>query len=217
MSGKIFVDFFSLIKKILFSDLPDKIKPGSLKKVVDLFFRVFEKTAHNFDFITKEYIDVYEDMIEKELKLIDKSNNISVLIIGCGSLPATSIVIAKKTSSENVSIDIDKSAVVSAKKIIKKRDLSDKIKIKHVRNTDYPVKDFDYIFLLYGVKKQEEIFRHIFEKGKSDVKIIVRSHSDDFKNVFSFKNFKVLNHFNIVEKVKSEVFGPVYSFLLEKK
>ncbi len=217
MSSKIVINFFSFIKKILFSEFPDKFKPGSLKNVVDLMFRVFEKTAHNFDFITNAYLNAYEVMIEKELKLTEVSKDDSVLIIGCGSLPSTSIVIAEKTNAKNVSMDIDKSAVEAARKILKKMNLLDKVKVRLVEDINYPIDDFDLIFILYGVKKQEKIFRHIFENAKSDVKVIIRSYSDDFKNVFDFKNFKVLDHFIIVKKVRSDVFGPVFSFLLEKK
>jgi D-arabinose 1-dehydrogenase-like Zn-dependent alcohol dehydrogenase len=217
MSREIVINFFSFIKKILFSEFADKFKPGSLKNVVDLMFRVFEKTAHNFDFITDAYLNAYEGMIQKELKLIDIANDDSVLIIGCGSLPSTSIVIAKKTNAKNVSVDIDKSAVKAAIKIIKKMNLSDKVKVKLVKDINYQIDNFDLIFILYGVKKQKKIFRYIFENAKSDVKIIIRSYSDDFKNVFDFKNFKVLDHFIIAKKVRSDVFGPVFSFLLEKK
>lgn len=211
MSNKIIIIFFSFSKKIIFSDFADKFKPGSLKRLIDFLFRIFEKIGHNFDIISTEYLNSYREIVEKEVKLANILSNNSVLVIGCGSLPSTTVLISELTNAKIVSIDIDKKAVKSAKKIINKHGLSKKIKIELVDDLNYSVKDFDIIFILYGVRFLEEIFRYLSDKIKSDAKIIVRYHSDKFE-----EEFKLLDDYKIVDKVQSDALGPIFSYLIMK-
>lgn len=208
MKNSIVIGLFSRIKTVIFQNIGKKLRPGAFKIFIDSVFIIFEKISHNFDFIFNSYVVAYEDIVEKEVRLTGISKVDSVLVIGCGSVPSTSVLIAEKTNAKVVSIDVDKSAVNSSQKIIKKLDLSDKVDISLVKDDFYQVDDFDFIFVLYGVKKIDKIFENIFKNGKSSVKVVLRSSSKDLKN---FEGFK------IVDKTTSDAFGLVYSFLLEKK
>ncbi len=212
MSKKLAIIFFSFLKKIIFDDLSYKFKPGSFKKSIDFLFRIFEKIVHNFDFVTNEYLNIYNDMVNNEIKLANLSSNDSVLVIGCGSIPSTPVIVEQKIGVKIVGIDIDKNAVRSAKRIINNLNLTDKIKIKQVNGLDYSVKEFDVIFILYGVTKPAEFLKYLSDKIKSGTKVIIRLHSNSFE-----EQFNMIENFEIFGKTKSQVLGQIYSYLLVKK
>lgn len=212
MVKKLAITFFSFFKKIIFNDLSNKFKPGSFKKLMDFLFRIFEKTCHNFDFITNEYLNIYSEMVDKEVKLANFSSNDYVLVIGCGSIPSTPVLVERKNGAKIVGIDVDKNAVISAKRIINNLGLTNKIKIQLVHGLDYSVKEFDVIFILYGVTKLDDILKYLSEKIKPDAKVIIRFHSEDFE-----EQFNIIENFKIAGKTKSKVFGQIYSYLIEKK
>jgi protein-L-isoaspartate O-methyltransferase len=96
-------------------------------------------------------------MVEKEIKMAKINSDDLVLVIGCGSLPTTTVLISMKTGANVVSVDVDKKSIRDAAQYIKNLHLGDKIKLKHANGLNYSVKNFDVIFVLYGITKQEEM------------------------------------------------------------
>ena len=82
--------FFSLFIHIFYKQIGTKIRTDAFKFFFDIFFVVFEKIGFKFDVISNNYVKLYDDIVEKEIKMAKISSNDHILVIGCGSLPATS-------------------------------------------------------------------------------------------------------------------------------
>ena len=138
-----------------------KFDPFKIKKIVDCFFVLVEKTIIKIDGFLSFYLSFYEQMIENEIELVDIDSGKKVLHIGCGSVPATCILISEKTKCNVVGIDNDLKAVKQANNLIRKRDLLDKINICLAEGEEYPVDSFDVIIVSQGIKPSFEILKKI--------------------------------------------------------
>ena len=99
--------FLSFSQRIFFEELGDKFNVKSLKKTMDFLYVIFEKICIKFEMISKYYIDLYQELIDKEIKMASISNVDTVLVVGCGSLPTTSVLVFNKTNAKVTGIDID--------------------------------------------------------------------------------------------------------------
>ena len=62
-------------------------------------------------------------MTNKEINLANVTKDDRILHIGCGSIPATSVLLAKKTGSEVTGIDNDFSSVKQAQSYVIKKSV----------------------------------------------------------------------------------------------
>jgi 2-polyprenyl-3-methyl-5-hydroxy-6-metoxy-1,4-benzoquinol methylase len=208
--------FMSFARRVFFNEIGGKLKPGSLKGFMDFAFIIFEKASHKFSFLSDYYLKLYEEIVEKEIKLADISSNDSILVIGCGPLPATTVLIYQKTKAYLVGIDIDTKAVKEAKIYLDSQKIKDKIKIENVDGLDYPIRTFDVIFILYGVKRQKEIFEKISKEMKKKCRIIFRTSEESTDKIDKVK-INLDTYFSVKDSIKSTSLGSVESFLLKKK
>ena len=212
-----FKTILRIIKSIIFYRVNDIIRPGSFKKVMDLFFIILEKFAYVFEPLTEPYINVYYEMVEKELNLLKLYPMNSILVIGSGSIPSTPIIISRKTKAQITSIDIDKEAVKKSKEIIKRLNLSNRINIENKDGEYYTFQNFDAIFVLYGMKKQMNILDNISNNIRENIPIIFRTVSHNEYSLVDNRPFDLSNIFQIKKKIKSHSWGIVESYLLIKK
>ena len=106
--------FLSFSQRIFFEELGDKFNVKSLKKTMDFLYVIFEKICIKFEIISKYYLDLYQELIDKEIKMAGISSVDTILVVGCGSLPTTSVLIAKKTNAIVKGVDIDPRAINNA-------------------------------------------------------------------------------------------------------
>jgi len=118
----------------------------------------------------------------KEIKIAKVSNKDKVLHLGCGLLPATSILVAKKTKAKVIGIDNNKNFIKSTKKFVDKHGLSNLIKIEYGDGVEYPVHDFDVIFIAINVQPFDTVLKHLSLQTKKDTRIICRGMNDDIIN-----------------------------------
>jgi precorrin-6B methylase 2 len=216
MVKRISEKFFSFTQHIIFRQIGTKLEVSSLKKLMDSLFIFFEKIGHKFDIISFNYLKMYGELVEKEIKMADISPEDHILVIGCGSLPATSIVLAMKTKAIIVSIDKDHRAIKEASQYIKNHNLENRISLECADGLNYPVKKFDLIFVLYGVKQQKDILKYLANNIGNETRVIIRLTSDICNKILG-ENTELSRFFGIKDSKRSKSLGSIDSFLLLKK
>lgn len=216
MLRRITEGFFSLFIYIFYRQIGTKFRTDALKFFWDIFFVVLEKIGFKFDVISSNYIKLYDDIVEKEICMAKISSKDRILVIGCGSLPATTALIAMKTKAEITTIDVDSRAVHEASYFFKNINLERQITVEHADGLRYPINKFDVIFVLYGVQRQKEILTYLAENMQDTTKIIFRTVWDT-QGRLSNKSIDVSRLFLVKDHVSSEYLGSVDSLLLLKK
>lgn len=175
-----------------------KLDPHKLKKFTDLGFIFIEKFIINLDKLYSLYFDFYKEMIENEIILADISKNDKVLHIGCGPIPVTSILIAKKTGAQITAIDTNSRSVKQALRILSVLKISDKIQISHANALNFPLEPFDLIIVSQGIRPYNETLEYIAKSIKRETQVVFRTSSSStgklsdndmfLKDIFIIKN-----------------------------
>jgi precorrin-6B methylase 2 len=208
--------FFLFIQRLFFVEIGNKLRPGSLKGLVDLLFVMSEKLGHHFDIVSNNYVDLYADVVKKEIELAKISPEDKILVIGAGSIPSTSIILAKETDAQIKSIDKDEQAAKKASQFIKKIKLQDKITIKSGNGINYPIKDYNVIFILYGVKQKSELLEYLSKNINNNTRVVYRE-TNDMENKINNEKIDLSKLFKIENTVVTKSFGTMNSYLLLKK
>jgi len=193
-----------------------KFDAHKLKKFIDLSFILVEKIIVKLIKLLSFYLDFYEDMVENEISLADISKDDKILHIGCGSVPATSIIIAKKTKAQVTGIDNKLISVKQALNLISSQDLSNKIKIIHADALDYPLENFNLIIISQGVEPYNKILKRISTNIKKDERVIFRTTSTH-DGKLNEKDVFLNDLFKINKIIKQEKNGLLISVLLTEK
>ena len=201
-----------LLHRIVFENIGKKMKPGSFKTVMDVGFRLFEKLSQKFSVLADIYLNMYSEIIEKEITLANISSTDRALVIGGGALPATPFLLAQRTQATIVSIDRDKKAVQQGKKFLTRYHLDKNITMMHADGQTYPVNSFTVIIIVYGVKHQPNVLRHIAETMNPTARVIYRTVLDENGK----SPLDISPYFTIKKSVRSEAFGYLDSLLLLK-
>ena len=216
MPLKITERLFSFTRYIFFEGISVKFPPGSAKKLMDLLYVIFEKVTVKFDLISSSYLNMYQELVDKEIKMAGISSKDQVLVVGGGSLPITAVLIAMKKKSHVVVIDKDKKAVKDAVNYIIAHQLEDKVEIVCADANEYPSNNFDVIFLTYGLKKKEDIFNSLAKNFKNNSRIIFRtvigSQKEKEKSIAELSKW-----FLVKDSINSDNLPPSGSYLLLKK
>jgi len=208
MNKNIIDKLLSYSRKIFYEKISPKYKKNQLKLIMDFLYVIFEKFAIKFNIISLNYLDLYAELVQKEIKMAKITSNDSILVIGCGTLPSTSLLIYEKTNAKVIAIDKDKNAIRGAKSFLSNIKINDKIILKNADGLNYPLNDYDIIFVLYGVKKLEKIIDYLYKKANENAKIIIRANDQIDEKIF--------NKFKIINKIESKYLGEVNSYLIIK-
>ena len=155
-------------------------------------------------------------MIENEITLADISKEKKVLHIGCGSIPATSILIIKKTGVQVTAIDRNPRSVNQARLCVLKTGVADKIQIVYGDGKIFPVENFDIIIISLGVKPIKEILKHIGKSMKDDAHVIFRTSSSPNGEIAKNDLF-IKDIFNIDKVVAQKKNALLISIMLSKR
>jgi precorrin-6B methylase 2 len=206
---------FSFFQTLIFIKIGYKFRADLLKGFTDKAFVLIEKFSAKFDFLSKIYINSYKELIENEIKLLDIKRKDLVLVIGCGSIPVTPILLSSITGANVESIDFDNKSVLLSKQFIKKLNLNDKVKITFAQGDSFPIDKFDLIIIAYGIVSEEKVLNHLAKNMKPSAKVILRTtvSASDIKN----RNQSISSQFDISKKIRTSSFGQTDSLLLLKK
>jgi len=193
-----------------------KMDCHKLKFFIDIVFITSEKIFSKFNILLLLYIDNYMESIQNEIQLANISGNHKILNMGCGSIPATCILIAKETNAKITGIDKNLKSVKCAKIIISKLKLDDKVEIKHSDAMNFQLNDFDIIIIANGINPYYDVLEHVAKNMKDDAIVIFRTFSH-CKGELASKDY-FLNNLFILGKITShKKSSSLISVLLYKK
>ena len=177
------------------------------KKIKSAFIDI-RRLICNYCFIFLEILTIFTNyqfriltsyrkkIVEEELKYVEIFSDSKILIIGCGSLPSTAIIIATKTNIKKI-IAIDNRNIIKkiAEFYIDKKQLSNKIIIEHGNGNNYKVDNFDIIFMAANVYPLKSILKNLYFNMKSNSVIICRNIRGDIEKILEEE--RLLNGFVI--------------------
>jgi precorrin-6B methylase 2 len=155
-------------------------------------------------------------MMENEIEFARISNTDKILHIGCGPIPATSIIIAKKTGADVTAIDKNLQYTKKAQTLVLKLKLFEKIHIFHTNALDFPLEKFNLIIVSLGIKSYDNVINYISKNMRSDARLIVRT-SLSIDGELAEKDLFLKDTFNLDKIIPQKKNGLMISVLLFKK
>ncbi|NLY61136.1 MAG: hypothetical protein GX054_06525 [Clostridiales bacterium] len=166
-----------------------------------------EKICSKYDVLVELYCLYYRGIVKNEIALANIRNWDRVLCIGGGSIPSTAIEIAKQTKAQVHVVDIDSKAVKSARNVVSRLNLQEKITVFNARGQDIDIEPYDVIHIAQQVSPKEEVLENIWEKSREGNRIIVRVPRKILKPLYS----------NISDDFISDKAIEISSFSLESR
>lgn len=186
----------------------DRILINSRRIISSYYYNFLELLAVKIKFFQNLLMKWRTTVFLNEIKMANITKNDKVLLIGCGIFPSESMLIAERTGAKVVGIDNSVNIVKIASKYVKKKGLSNLVKIEYGDGTKYPVNGFDVIFVAINVWPIDSVLKHISKNMKPDVKIMCKSSKNDITRVIETEKF------DIISKLENP---QTQSFLLAKK
>ena len=149
----------------------------ALKFISDYLFIIVEKIFVKLPSLLLPYINYYEDTVENEINLAKITKQDTILHIGCGPLPSTSLLVAQKTGSHIIGIDKNPYSVQNAQYCVHVLHQENLIQIQHSNALDYPIRSSDVIIVSQGIEPRYEVLEHIANTMEPDTRVIFRTFS----------------------------------------
>jgi len=150
-------------------------------------------------------------VLSHEIQMLNIIPSEKVLHLGCGAFPSATISIAKEKKTHVVGIDNNYIAMKLARSQIKKKNLSDFVAIEYGDGTNYPVQDFDIIYIAINVWPIDKVLFHLAQTMKPTARILCKGSYQDINNLLKKKEFQSL--FSVSAALD---YPRIQSFLLKK-
>jgi len=185
----------------------------NIRRIISCYeFNFLELLAVKTRFFNNLLMNWRKTIFLNEIKMADVTKNDRVLLIGCGIFPSESILIAEKTKAKVVSIDNSQKAVKIARKYVKEKGFSNLVKIEYGDGLNYPVKDFDVVFVAINVWPIDSVLKYLSKNMKKNTRVMCKSLKNDIVDVLENEDLSDILH------LKSKLENPkTQSFLLIKK
>ena len=199
----------------LLNDICGKFDAIALKSFIDYLFVLSEKIIIHFPKMLPLYIDYYNDIIDQESNIAQITSISKVLHVGCGSIPASSILLAEKTKASIIGMDKDDRAIRNAEICLQNLGMSQKVKVKKTDSLEMDLSEFDVILISQGIIPKEDFMQKLADKLSVDTIVILRSFSQD-ELLDSSDNF-LHDCYNIIDIFYHKKHGSTSSIILKKK
>jgi len=151
---------------------------------IQSFTSALEKNLHSSSLFFKLYSLPYTKVVEREIRLADITSDDTVLNVGCGSLPFTSVKLAEMTGAKIYALDIDEKAISAAQSLVDTLNLEETIDFIVADGTDTISIDFDKAVVALQVRPQGKTVKNLFSCSDNDVSVIVRIPREKFRNTY---------------------------------
>jgi len=183
----------------------ERLRINSSRKISNYFWKISETVAYKNRKIAELYEKVIGKEYKKEYKTFDILKHNKVLHIGCGAYPLTEIIFSNLSGKKVVGIDKNKKAVMSAREIIRKKNLDNKVTINYGNGINYPVDGFNVIIISSCSMPKEKILENIFKQARKNCIIIVRETNSALNYILNY-----INQHNDVTIVKKLHFKTIF-------
>jgi len=175
--------------------------------------RVVEKVLEGSKLLTDLYIRFFRKMTVDEFSKVFLPEDARVLIIGCGSIPHTAVIVGKEKPWKIVGVDRDKDAVQKARALVERYGLSERVDVVEGDGLTVDLSGYELVVLAHGVEPKDKILKRIAEEIDSRTTILFRTTWDFLDSVYG--NERVPEDFDVVAVFKRPDF--IKSVFMRKK
>ncbi len=136
--------------------------------------KLIERLGSRGYFLGSLWEKTHERLVTAEIKGASLTDKDRVLSIGCGSIPYTATIIARKVGARITAVDNDSMVVRNASSYLLNRGFGDLVKIEEGDALDYPISDYDVIIVSLGVMPRDLILGQLHLQSKNGTRIIYR-------------------------------------------
>ena len=177
MTGQKHESIVSTVSSFFFKTISRNTNAFALKFISDYLFIIVEKIIVKLPSLLLPYITYYEDIVDKEINLAKITKQDTVLHIGCGSIPSTSLLVTQKTGARTIGIDKNILSVQDAQYCVHAVHQENQIQIHHANAQTYGMQSSHVIIVSQGIEPRYEILEHIANTMGSDTRVIFRTFS----------------------------------------
>ncbi len=188
----------------------------ALKFISDYLFIIVEKIIVKLPSLLLPYITYYEDIVDNEINLAKITKQDTVLHIGCGPLPSTSLLVARRTGAHTIGIDKNISSVQDAQYCVRVVQQENKIQIHHGNALTYAMQSFHVIIVSQGIEPRYEVLEHIANTMGPDARVLFRTFSSKDGGITA-QDAVMSTFFTVGNIVSHPQHGILISILLSKK
>ena len=150
----------------------------------NIFIGLFEKLLCKSNILSNMYIAFFKKTTIDEFSMAQIPEEGRVLIIGCGSLPHTMIILALEKKWKLTGVDIDKDAVNKAKSIVKKYKLKGEIEIVKEDGLTVDLSGYHLIVISFDVKPKAKILERLLKDMDEKTFILYRTTWESFEIIY---------------------------------
>ena len=188
----------------------------ALKFISDYMFIIVEKIIVKLPSLLLPYITYYEDIVDNEILLAKITKQDTVLHIGCGPLPSTSLLVTKKTGAHTIGIEKNTLSVQDAQYCVHAVHQENQIQIHHANALTYAMQSYHVIIVSQGIEPRYEVLEHIANTMGPDTRVIFRTFSSTDGGITT-QDAVLITLFTVGTIVSHPQHGILISILLSKK
>lgn len=143
-------------------------------KIIPTLVAYLEKKVAGNRTLTSLYANYYQQVIDNEIKLASITAKDRVLNIGCGAIPFTALLVARKTGARVWAVDCDKTAVKIARRCVAAQQLEHLVTVMHLDGTDSIPFDYNVALVALQAKPKKAILENLLKSGAAQARLVFR-------------------------------------------
>lgn len=143
-------------------------------KIIPRLVAFLEKKVAGNRALVALYAGYYRQVIDNEITLAAISASHRVLNVGCGAIPFTALLVARKTGAKVWALDCDEAAVNAARQCVAAQQLEHLVTVMHLDGTEEIPFDFDVAVVALQAKPKNEILKNLLKYGGARARLVFR-------------------------------------------